>query len=121
MNKNPYATPSHTQTATSTAVESPRRGFGIVCAAVLAVLYAVVLAMSVYEYLSAPGGFSTLGYVRHGIASAMFVLICCAAIRALWMERTHARWLLAISPILICVFVYPGLNNVCNSVAELFW
>ncbi|MEM9368699.1 MAG: hypothetical protein AAGD07_22130, partial [Planctomycetota bacterium] len=74
---NPFAPPPDSQsTVPETDAGSPRSVLGIFCSSVLALVYATVLAMSIYEYANAPKNLSKVGYMRHGVASAAFVLIC---------------------------------------------
>jgi hypothetical protein len=87
---------------------------GFVAALSIGLLYAVVVAMSLYEISRAPNDVRHVGYVRHGIASLLFVAICLFTARGFWTGRSYARWSLIFSPALLIVFVHPGLNVVWN-------
>ncbi|TWT79541.1 hypothetical protein CA13_09450 [Planctomycetes bacterium CA13] len=120
VNSNPYATPNDANGNVPTTTNRARWSTsGFMVSVTFALLYSVVLAMSLYEYANAANGYPTADYVRHGIASALFLAICLSAARGFWNGHTYARWLLVVSPVLLIIFVLPGLNAVLNYVANI--
>jgi hypothetical protein len=95
------------------------RAAGITVGAILGSLYLFIFAASIYEYVQSTPPLSTTDYVRTAIASAAFAVLSFAATIFYLKRMPIGRWFLCLSPVLLFVFVSPGLNTVWNSVGRL--
>ena len=95
------------------------RAIGIAVGAILGSLYLFIFGVSIYEYVHSTPPLSTTDYVRTAIASAAFATLSFAATIFYLKRMPIGRWFLCLSPILLAVFVFPGLNAVWNSVGRL--
>jgi hypothetical protein len=111
-----------------TWVSTPDRGSGtlirfrvpgITVSAILGFLYVFIFGASIYEYVHATPPLSTTDYFRTAIASAAFATLSFAATFSYLKHMRIGHWLLCLSPMLLVVFVFPGLNSVWNSVGRL--
>lgn len=87
--------------------------------AILSSLYLFIFGVSIYEYAHSTPPQSTADYVRTAMASAAFATLSIAATIFYLKRRPIGRWFLCLSPTLLVVFVFPGLNTVWNSVERL--
>ncbi len=95
------------------------RAASIVVSAILGSIYVFVFGASIYEYAHTTPPSSTTDYVRTAIASAAFATLSFAA-TIFYLKRLRiGHWFLCVSPLLLAVFVFPGLNAVWNSVGRL--
>ncbi len=95
------------------------RAASIVVSAMLGSLYVFVFGASIYEYAYTTPPNSTTDYVRTAIASAAFATLSFAATIFYLKRMRIGQWFLCLSPILLVVFVFPGLNAVWDSVGRL--
>jgi hypothetical protein len=95
------------------------RAVGIAVGAILGSLYLFIFGVSIYEYVRSTPPRSTTGYVRTAIASATFTTLSFAATIFYLKRMPIGRWFLCLSPMLLFVFVFPGLNTVWNFVGRL--
>ncbi len=87
--------------------------------AILGSLYVFIFGASIYEYVHSTGSLSTTDYVRTAIVSAAFATLSFAATIFYLKRMAIGLWFLCLSPMLLVVFVFPGLNTVWNSVGRL--
>ncbi len=92
---------------------------GVFISGFIGIAYCLVACISIYEYVCAADHRFTIDYVRTGIASAVFALLSFAATISLLRRHQTAKWLLLVSPTLLVVFVYPGLNTIWNFVTRV--
>lgn len=95
------------------------RAAGITVGAILGSLYLFIFGVSIYEYVHSTPPLLTTDYVRTAIASATFATLSFTATIFYLKRLPFGHWILCLSPILLVVFVYPGLNTVWNSVGSL--
>jgi len=87
--------------------------------AILGSLYLFIFGVSIYEYVHSTPPLLATDYVRTAIASAAFATMSFMATIFYLKLMPIGHWFLCLSPILLFVFVFPGLNTVWNSVERL--
>ncbi len=95
------------------------RVFGIAVGAILGSLYVFIFGASIYEYVHSTGPQSTTDYVRTAIVSAAFATLSFTATIFYLKRMAIGLWFLCLSPLLLVVFFFPGLNTVWNAVGRL--
>ncbi len=90
------------------------RTAGIAIGAILGSLYAVIFGASIYEYVHSTPPQLTTDYVRTAIVSVAFAILSFTATICCLKRIRIGHWLLLLSPMLLIVFVFPGLNTVWN-------
>jgi hypothetical protein len=95
------------------------RAAGIAVGAILGSLYVFICGASIYEYVHSTPPVSTTDYVRTAIVSAAFATLSFTATIFYLKRMPIGHWFLCLSPMLLVVFVFPGLNTVWNSVGRL--
>ncbi len=118
---NPYSPPIW---ESSPHRESPRalirfRAAGIALSALLGSLYVFVFGASIYEYAHSTPSRLTTDYVRTAIVSAAFSALSFAATVLYLKGMRIGHWFLCLSPTLLAVFVFPGLNTLWNFFGRL--
>lgn len=83
---------------------------------ILGSLYVFIFGASIYEYVHSTPPLSTADYVRTAIVSAAFATLSFMATIFYLKRMPIGHWLLCLSPMLLVVFVFPGLNTIWNAV-----
>ena len=87
--------------------------------AILGSLYLFIFGVSIYEYVQSTPPLLTTDYVRTAIASAAFAALSFTATIFYLKRMPIGHWFLCLSPMLLVIFLFPGLNAVWNSVERL--
>jgi hypothetical protein len=95
------------------------RAAGIIVGAILGSLYLFIFGVSIYEYVQSTPPLLTTDYVRTAIASAAFAALSFTATIFYLKRMPIGHWFLCLSPMLLVIFLFPGLNAVWNSVERL--
>ncbi len=95
------------------------RAAGIAVGAILGSLYVFIFGASIYENIHSNPPLSTTDYVRTAIVSAAFATLSFTATIFYLKRMPIGQWFLCLSPMLLVVLVFPGLNTVWNSVERL--
>jgi hypothetical protein len=117
---NPYSPPNCVSSPHSESRALIRfRAAGMTVGAILSSLYLFIFGVSIYEYAQSTPPLSSRDYVRTATASAAFAMLSIAATIFYVKRMPIGRWFLCLSPMLLVVFVFPGLNTLWNSVGRL--
>lgn len=95
------------------------RTLGIVASVLFGFIYVVMAGASIYEYVRSSPPLLTTDYVRTAIATVAFAILSFTATVCFLKRIRIGYWLLLMSPTLLMVFVFPGLNTVWNFVERL--
>ncbi len=116
----PYSPPIWVPSANSESRALIRfRAVGILVSALLGSLYVFVFGASIYEYIYNTPPQLTTDYVRTAIVSAAFAALSFSATIFYLKGMRIGHWFLCLSPMLLAVFVFPGLNSVWDFVGRL--
>lgn len=96
------------------------RTAGIALGAIIGSLYAFIFGASMYEFARSTPTQSITDYVRTAIVSVAFAILSFTATICYLKRLRIGRWLLLLSPTLLIVFIFPGLNTVWNFVGRMF-
>lgn len=89
-------------------------------AGILGAVYLIVVIASGYECVRAPPGWSIAGYVREGILSTVFLVICAVTVRKFKARSHYAGVWMMFCPVLLVIFIYPGTGAVQTFLLRLF-
>lgn len=95
------------------------RTVGIVASVLFGSIYVVIAGASIYEYVRSSPPLLTTDYVRTASASVAFAVLSFTATVCFLKRSRIGHLLLLMSPMLLMVFVFPGLNTVWNFVERL--